>query len=406
MQSGRFQAFRRRGSAFWRAVSHWFQLNSRTPGWLPAWLSRPLARYPLCVLLLMLAIALNLLILHFFPTFDFYDLPVTLVVLSVALTWGAGEGLFATLLGTFLLYYVIYPPPFVLLWKNLVDMLQNAGVIIAGLIITLSVSYHDAQVRNAQQAAQEEAETRKKMDAFLVITSHELKTPLTTIRLYLQLAQRRLHQGLQSEDSSAACLQSLLKALGEQIDATLDQWARLNLLVDDLLEMSRIQADKMAFSLQPVDLLPLIKTVVEEQRQAAPDRTIHLLLPPEPSLLVTADPYRLEQVPRNYLANALKYSPETSLVTVGIEAQAGQARVWVRDQGPGLAPEEHERIWERFYRVPGIEVQSGSGMGLGIGLYLCRAIIEGQHGQVGLESAPGLGSTFWCSLPLAEQPGD
>jgi signal transduction histidine kinase len=77
-----------------------------------------------------------------------------------------------------------------------------------------------------------------------------------------------------------------------------------------------------------------------------------------------------------------------------------QARVWVHDHGPGLTPEEQERIWQRFYRVEGIEVQSGTGVGLGLGLHIAQIIIELHHGQVGVQSAPGHGSTFWFSLPL------
>jgi signal transduction histidine kinase len=84
---------------------------------------------------------------------------------------------------------------------------------------------------------------------------------------------------------------------------------------------------------------------------------------------------------------------------------AQQARVWVRDEGPGLPPDEQEHIWERFHRAQGIEVQSGIGVGLGLGLHICRSIIEQHHGQVGVQSAPGQGSTFWFSLPLgAQQP--
>jgi signal transduction histidine kinase len=81
--------------------------------------------------------------------------------------------------------------------------------------------------------------------------------------------------------------------------------------------------------------------------------------------------------------------------------RGGRARVAVRDRGPGLAAAERARVWERFYRVPGIEPRSGAGGGLGLGLYICREIIERHGGEVGVESAPGEGSTFWFALPLA-----
>jgi signal transduction histidine kinase len=400
MKSGRLTVVQQQWHTLWQGMCHWLQCNSRAPGWLPARWRHPLVGYLLVVPLMVLAIALDLAILHIFPKFEFDDLPVTVAILLIALAWGAGPALFATLLGTFLLYYVAFPPHFAILWKDVVDIVQNAGVIIGGLIITLAVSHRDTQLRLAQQRAQQEAEMRRKMDAFLVITSHELKTPLTTIRLHLQLTQRRLEHALEKAESSATSLKHLLKTLREQVASTLEQWSRLNLLVNDLLEMSRIQADKLEFALHTMNLIPLIETLVDDERQAAPERTIHLMLPPDAQVLVDADPYQLEQVLRNYLANALKYSPETALVTVGVTLEAGQVRVWVRDQGPGLPMGEQHRIWERFYRAPGIEVQSGSGVGLGIGLYLCRAIIAEHRGQVGVESVPGQGSTFWFVLPL------
>jgi signal transduction histidine kinase len=86
---------------------------------------------------------------------------------------------------------------------------------------------------------------------------------------------------------------------------------------------------------------------------------------------------------------------------VGVEIETQQAQVWVHDYGPGLPLEEQEHIWERFHQATGIEVQSGTEVGLGLGLYISQIIIEQHHGRVGVQSAPGQGSTFWFSLPLA-----
>lgn len=121
---------------------------------------------------------------------------------------------------------------------------------------------------------------------------------------------------------------------------------------------------------------------------------------------VSADAERLGQVVTNYLSNALRYSGEASPVEVGVQREGGQGRMWVRDQGPGIPPDEQERVWERFYRVPGIAVQSGSGMGLGIGLYLSKTIIEQHGGLVGVQSTSGAGATFWFTLPLAPPEED
>ena len=102
----------------------------------------------------------------------------------------------------------------------------------------------------------------------------------------------------------------------------------------------------------------------------------------------------------NYLTNALKYSPADRPVEVGIDVEPEHARVWVRDHGQGLPLSEQERIWERFHRVKGVEVQSGAGVGLGLGLYVSRMIVERHQGQVGVQSTTGQGATFWFTLPL------
>ncbi len=108
----------------------------------------------------------------------------------------------------------------------------------------------------------------------------------------------------------------------------------------------------------------------------------------------------------NYLTNALKYSAPDRPVEVRLKVEGQTARVTVSDQGPGLSPAEQEHIWERFYRVRGIETQNelgASNEGLGIGLYICRTVIERHHGQVGVQSSLGKGSSFWFTLPLARQ---
>jgi signal transduction histidine kinase len=122
---------------------------------------------------------------------------------------------------------------------------------------------------------------------------------------------------------------------------------------------------------------------------------------PDAPIVVLADADRIGQVVTGYLSNALKYAPEDQPVTVRLEATSDDARVSVHDEGPGLPPDQQERVWEAFYQAPGVETQSGSSIGLGLGLSICRTIVERHGGRVGVESAVGQGATFWFTLPLA-----
>ena len=240
-------------------------------------------------------------------------------------------------------------------------------------------------------------ETQTQMETFLGIAGHELKTPLTSMKLSLQVTERRMRRLVQRETVVATDLAPSLDNLAQ----SMRQVERLDRLVNELLDVSRVRVGKLDLHLESADLAAIVREAVEQQRQVNPERTLLLHLPTDLALPVVVDADRLGQVVTNYLTNALKYSPTYCPVTVGLDVDARQVRVWVRDEGPGLPPEEQEAIWERFHRVKGIEVQSGSGIGLGLGLYICRTIIERHQGQVGVESAPGQGSTFWFTVPLA-----
>ncbi len=185
------------------------------------------------------------------------------------------------------------------------------------------------------------------------------------------------------------------------------QTLRLDRLVGDLLDVSRIQAGNLDLRLEPCDLAGVVREAVEEQRASWPERRLTLALPAGP-IAVMADDDRIGQVVTNYLTNALKYSPAREPVAVMVRVEQARAkrgqprvRVQVRDLGPGLLTDEQARIWERFHRAPGITLQSGSGVGLGLGLYIAKTIVERHGGTVGVESAPEAGSTFWFTLPLA-----
>lgn len=274
---------------------------------------------------------------------------------------------------------------------------------------------HQQLEHKTQDALKALSEANKRMDEFLSIASHELRTPLTTISVQTQIANRRLKKFLQEESASIEDLKSKIGPVQELLCATHQHIQLLNRLVGDLIDLSRIQVNKLNLyiSPNPCDLTQIVCDVVESHRQIVPSRTIHLELPAHiadtpsstmdtPAILVHADSARVIQVITNYLTNALKYSPANRPITISIKVDHAMAIVSVHDEGSGLSADEQKRIWERFYQTGGLKTLHKTHVGLGLGLYISRSIIEQHHGQVGVESAPGKGSTFWFSLPLAD----
>lgn len=237
----------------------------------------------------------------------------------------------------------------------------------------------------------------QRMEEFLGMVSHELKTPLTSIKGNTQLAIRQLKNSMQAFE----------RVIG-LYEATEQQSRRLNRLVDDLLDVSRAQAGHLELIPGACDLREIVHEALQEQQKMWPGRSISLEMDEEAPLPLEADADRIAQVISNYLANALKYSGADRPVAVKVQREDAQVYLAVRDEGPGLPADEQVRIWGQFHRAPGIEIRSSSYIsqaGLGLGLYISKTIIEGQQGEVGVQSEPGVGSIFWFRLPLRATDG-
>ena len=266
-----------------------------------------------------------------------------------------------------------------------------------------------AEAERAQLLAREQAaraashtnevtlqEANQRMDEFISIASHELKSPLTVVRGNIQLAERYLQLAY---DPALSAQKNTFDTVSKLLHLADLQVSRINRLVSDLLDLSRIHAGKMKVSLKTWNLISIVRAMVEEQWLAHPERVFHMELPAQETVPILADADRIGQVMTNYLANAIKYSPTDKPIEVKLSVSGSTARVSVRDEGPGLPDDQHERIWERFHQVQGIKERGGAVTGLGLGLHISKMIIEQHQGQVGVESTPGQGATFWFTLP-------
>ncbi len=402
-------------AAGWTRTRRWLLANTFMPSRWPKDKYPRAGAYLLALTLQALAAVATLLVAHLFPTFSFPDALGILAIALAAFTWGAAPSLAATLLGVWLLEAVILPH----LAHGPISHAGDVVEIVVYLSVGGIVSVVASQTERARQRAVREfaaaharelalREVNDRTDEFLSIASHELRSPLTSLKLALQMSNRRLVP-LAAHDEpavppAAADISRRVGAVVDLLQTAEQQVHRQERLIGDLLDVSRIRANRLEMRFASCDLAAVIREAVEEQRLAWPERTITLDLADE-QLSTVADAHRLGQVVTNVLTTALKYSPADAPVAVSLTWAGNQARVAVRDCGPGLSADQRAHIWDRFHSVPGIKQQSGSGAGLGLGLYICRTIVERHRGEVGVDSKPGKGSTFWFTLPLAGTPG-
>jgi signal transduction histidine kinase len=234
-------------------------------------------------------------------------------------------------------------------------------------------------------SARQELERLK--EEYVGLISHDLRTPLQTLSLRLELLLRQLRaRELQTETATAESLQRSVHRMGG--------------MIDELLEGTRLESGRVELNRAPVELQRLLAEVLERDVPPSERERFQLECPTAPRP-VLADAARLTRVVVNLLTNALKYSSPGSLVEVRLVDEDARVVVTVKDSGPGLRPEEATHLFQKYYRTRSTARKSE---GLGLGLYISRLIVEAHGGRIWVESTPGQGAAFSFSLPR-EPPG-
>jgi len=263
-------------------------------------------------------------------------------------------------------------------------VVQSLLMFIPFMVFALIMRHLFAQEERLRRSA----ETAR--DEFLSTVSHELRTPLTAIQGSLGL----IANGITGE---------VTKKTADLINIANKNCKRLVLLVNDLLDMRKLETGKMDYKMHPLEVTPLLETTLEENSNYAQQFNCSFEFEPlaEP-IKVMGDENRLMQVMTNLLSNAAKYGRPNDTIRIKVDKLEHIVRISVRDNGPGIPTAYQNKIFEKFIRVSGSDRQSAGGSGLG--LSIVRTIVENHGGKVGFRSTVGKGTTFYFELPIAQPP--
>lgn len=382
-------------------------MRKRKLAQLPWWRTPPvgdIVTFPLVGLGLLIPLGFQRLGLQY----AFLDTPFVLITLIIALIWGTEPAVLSILLGTAAFDIYLLPPPGLLIrdWNALFSLVP---FVIAEIIMVILAAQRERGRRNIlyarreleayagelervnqefEQANQELAKANTLKDHFLSMASHELKTPLTSIRGQAQLGILRM-----AKQAELPAELVPLRTVLERIDL---QSHRLHNLVDDLLDLSILSSGKMTLRPTLCDVEAICREIISEQ-QSLSGRTIQLKVPLSPVAL-QADCERLSQVITNLVTNAIKYSPEDSVIQVSVSQSNTSVLIQVHNQGSTISPEQQASIFEPFYRTP--DAQSSSKKGWGLGLAISKQIVERHGGHILVTSSQESGTTFTIELPL------
>lgn len=339
------------------------------------------------IVILISVISINLLV--FISTYGQIHGAFLLYLVFLPLIWSTLRfGTAFTTIGVFITSLVAtistindFGPFFILrssVYEGLVHLQLFMGVTSITFLIFSSV------MKERDQRMKESVQAVAVRNNFINIASHELKTPITSLKLNAELIQEKL-----IPKKSFEAISESVSQMNRQID-------KMIVLIDDLLNISRIQSGKLGMRKEEFEIQKLVQEIIQEIQRSSPKHTI--TAEGRVSKKVFADRDRIGQVLTNFLTNAIKYSPSSNAVRVILSDEGDRVRVIVQDYGIGIPPEHLERIFDQFFRG---NVDKKVFPGLGIGLYISKEIIEGHDGKIDVKSALGKGSEFSFTLPYS-----
>jgi signal transduction histidine kinase len=256
----------------------------------------------------------------------------------------------------------------------------------SGREIYPSTSVDITERKRAEEALRKAVQAR---DEFISICSHELKTPITSMKLQFQMAERQLKRG----DSRVFSEEMVRK----RIEGTNRQLDRMTRLIEEMLDVTRLGRGRPQLEMESFDLSALLTEMADRFQEQFAQIGTTLALSAEAGIIVEADRYRIEQVVSNLLTNSIKYGNRKP-VEMTLKKEGPNAQVRVKDHGEGIKPDSLERIFNRFERA----ISANNISGLGLGLYICRQIVSAHGGKIWAESKQGEGSAFVLELPLRQ----
>jgi PAS domain S-box-containing protein len=234
-------------------------------------------------------------------------------------------------------------------------------------------------VRGSNRDFSEHKKVEQLKDEFIGLVSHELKTPLTVVLGAIKVA---MTEGITYEDSRTLLIDAIQSAKS------------MSNLVDNLVELSRYQANRLVLNFRELDIAHLFREILDKEKGLVEGHPLSLDIP-EGLPLVHADGLRISHVIQNLVSNAVKYSEDGSEICISVTQDGNYVLVGVKDHGKGIPPEDQARLFKPFERL-----EEALKPGLGLGLIVCKRLVEVQGGKIWVESEPGKGSTFWFTIPL------